>query len=40
VQALVARNGGRLLEEITEIESGKRYNRRVREPSLRAKAPK
>jgi DNA invertase Pin-like site-specific DNA recombinase len=31
VQALVARNGGRLLEEITEIESGKRNDR----PELR-----
>src|SRR5262245_61875963 len=31
VRALVARNGGRLLEEITEIESGKRSDR----PELR-----
>jgi hypothetical protein len=30
-QALVTRNGGRLLEEITEIESGKRNDR----PELR-----
>ena len=27
VKALVVRNGGRLLEEITEIESGKRNDR-------------
>ena len=34
VQALVARNGGRLLEEITEIESGKRNDRpELRRPS-------
>jgi len=31
VQAMVARNGGRLLEEITEVESGKRNDR----PELR-----